>query len=61
MNVGVLNKRLTALETSGPVIATLADYVMWCADGYDPAARWDPVFEKQMEELAKDITCTSDH
>jgi hypothetical protein len=31
------------------------------ANGCDPSARWDQVFKKQIEELANDITCTSDY
>jgi hypothetical protein len=48
-----IERRLKALESSGPVIATLADYVIWCSNGCDPSARWDPHFKAQMEELAK--------
>jgi len=48
--------RLEALEEgSGPLIDDFADYVMWCAEGCPSNWRWDPKFERQMEELAEKL------
>ena len=47
-------RRLKALEEgSGPLIDDLADFVRWCAEGCPSYWRWDPTFERQMEELAE--------
>jgi len=46
--------RLVALEEgSGPLIDDLADFVRWCAEDCPSNWQWDPMFEKQMEELAE--------
>jgi hypothetical protein len=53
-------KRLKALEEgSGPLIDDFADFVKWCAEGCLSNWRWDPVFERQMEELAENAKTTS--
>jgi hypothetical protein len=50
MSVAALNRRLAELENSVPIIDTLAAYVLWRAHGRDPAAKWDPIFKKQLEK-----------
>jgi hypothetical protein len=56
-----IESRLESLEEgSGPLIDDLADYVRWAAAGYPSNWRWDPVFEKQMEELANTISHDED-
>jgi len=46
--------RLEALEEgSGPLIDDFADFVSWHAEGCPSNWRWDPKFERQMEELAE--------
>lgn len=42
-------------EASGPLIDDLADFVRWHSEGCPTSWRWDPAFEKQMEELAQRI------
>ena len=52
MKANSLNKRLESLENNVPIIATLADYVLWMAHGRKPEnVRWDPKFKEQMEKL----------
>lgn len=49
-------RRLEVLEEdSGPIIDDLADYVVWCAGGCPSSWRWDPKFERQMEELIENL------
>jgi hypothetical protein len=51
-----LTRRLEALEEgTGPIIDDLADYVRWCAEGCPSCWRWDPKFERQMEELIEEL------
>ena len=54
MKAEAFEKRLNALEeSSGPLIDDLADYVRWRAKGCPSNWRWDPKFERQMEEFAE--------
>ena len=53
MSATALGRRVVALENSAPVIDDLADFVRWHAEGSPSNRRWDPRFEKQMEELAE--------
>lgn len=54
-----LERRLEALEEgTGPIIDDLADFVRWAAAGYPSDWRWDPKFERQMEELAEKADTT---
>ena len=49
-----IESRLEALEEgSGPLIDDLADLVRWRAEGCPSNWRWDPTFQRQMEELAE--------
>lgn len=51
-----LERRIEALEEgTGPIIDDLADFVRWAAADYPFNWRWDPVFERQMEKLVKEI------
>ena len=50
MSAAAFNRRLAALENRVPIIDTLAAYALWRAHGCDPAAKWDPIFKKQLEE-----------
>lgn len=46
MNAITLNKRLRSLETDGiRRISTLADFVVWMADGQPDPVEFDPWFE----------------
>ena len=52
-------KRLKALEEgSGPLIDDFADFVRWYAEDCPSSWRWDPKFERQMEELAEKAETT---
>jgi len=51
MSAAALNRRMAALENSAPVIADLADYVLWQAHGRNPNVKWDQRFKKQLEEV----------
>ncbi len=56
-----LEHRLEALEEgAGPVIDDLADMVRWCAKGCPDGWRWDPKFERQMEELYLDLETSNE-
>jgi hypothetical protein len=43
-------------EATGHLIDDLADFVRWEAAGCPDSWRWDPKFERQMAEMAKEIS-----
>jgi hypothetical protein len=55
MEFNTLNKRLAALEekTKPKMIASLADFVIWCANGCEEEVEFTPIMKEAFPRASK--------